>query len=75
MKLQLSGGHWDNGRFYQFVNEVRESGSHSTGYKVDNTAANNFAHRALLSMLDVAERTSLSHAARLYPRTFISTRA
>lgn len=74
MKLQLTGGHWDNGRFYQFVNEVRETGSWSTGFKMDNTAANNFAHRATLEMLDVAERTSLSHAARVYPRAFVATR-
>lgn len=72
MKLQLGGGHWDGGRFYQFVSEVRDDGTMwGTKYKVDNTSSSNFAHKAMLDALDLAERTSLSHAAQQHPGKFI----
>ena len=71
MKLQLSGGAYENGKFYRHVNEVREDGTYGTGYKMWMGEASNMAHRHTDKVMDLAERTSVSHAAQQYPRTLI----
>lgn len=71
MKLQLSGGHYNDGKFLRFVDEVRDNGTYPTGYKMNCTSSSNHAHAAGLRILDLAERTSLSHAAAQHPHAFI----
>lgn len=75
MKLQLSGGHYDGGKFLRFVDEVRDDGKiYGTGYKMNCTSSSNHAHAAGLRILDLAERTSISHAAQQHPHAFIKWR-
>lgn len=72
MNIQLSGGQYENGKFYRHVNEVREDGSRwPTGYKMWMGEASNMAHRHTDKVLDLANRTSIAHAAQQYPRTLV----
>lgn len=71
MQLQLSGGQYEGGKFFRHVDEVREDGTYGTGYKMNCTSSSNHAHAAGLRILDLAERTSISHAAQQYPHAFV----
>jgi len=71
MKLQLTGGHYDGGKFWQHITEVRDNGTYGTGYKMDNTASSNVALRHTAQLLDEMERTSVSHVAARYPRHIV----
>lgn len=71
MNIQLSGGHYDGGKFWQFITEVRENGTYPTGYKMDNTASSNMAQRHTAQLIDEMERTSVSHVAARYPRHIV----